>query len=118
MFLDEKESELKGLTVPEEELKLKVKAPTQFLAEDFEGQAENIYEAIMIIARRARQVGENQKKEIDRNIGAIDLVESPIDTTPPSEEEPVEPHFQHYEKPTIIAMQEMKKRLVKFRYKK
>jgi DNA-directed RNA polymerase omega subunit len=118
MVLVETEPEIKETTVPEEEPKLKTKEPTQFLAEDFEGQADNIYEAIIVIARRARQIGENQKKEIDRTIGTIDLSESPIETQPPPEEEPVEPEFVHYEKPTILSMQEVKKGLVKFNYKK
>jgi len=88
----------------------------QYLAEDFAGLADNVYEAIIVIAKRARQIGDAQKREIDRQIGTIEMVEAP-EEEPPDEDVP-EPEFYHYEKPTVLAMQEMADRKLKFDYKK
>ena len=88
----------------------------QYLAEDFEGLADNIYEAIIVVAKRARKVGDGQKKEIDRQIGTLDLTDT-SEEEQHDEDEP-EPDFYHYEKPTIIAMRELKTGQLKYQYKK
>lgn len=88
----------------------------QYLAEDFEDLADNIYEAIIAIAMRARQIGDAQKKEIDKQIGTLELTEQP-EEEPPDEDLP-EPEFYHYEKPTVSAMKEMAQGKLKLEYKK
>jgi len=92
------------------------KLETDFLGEDFDELTDNIYEAIIVIAKRARSIGESQKKEIDRQIGTLDLTETPEDDL--FDEDEVQPEFYHYEKPTIIAMREMKNRQLKYEYRK
>jgi len=92
-----------------------------FLAEDFHGMAENIYETILIIARRSRQIGELQKRQIDRELGQTEMLEQQV-TEPTGEEievhtEEPEPRPQlHFEKPTIQAMREMASEKTKWRY--
>ncbi len=44
-------------------------------AESFVGKAENIYEAVLIISRRARQIGELQKRRVDRHLGQTEMLE-------------------------------------------
>ena len=88
----------------------------QYLAEDFENLADNIYEAIIVIAKRARQIGDAQKKEIDKQIGTLELTEQP-EEEPPDEDVP-EPEFYHFEKPTVSAMKEMAEGKIKVAYKK
>jgi DNA-directed RNA polymerase subunit K/omega len=88
----------------------------QFLAEDFKDLADNIYEAIIAIAKRARQIGDAQKKEIDKQIGTLELAEQP-EEEPPDEDVP-EPEFYHYEKPTVSAMKEMADGRLKIEYTK
>lgn len=88
---------------------------TDFLGEDFEELADNIYEAIIVIARRARTIGESQKREIDSQIGTLELMETPDDDL--FEDEENEPEFRTYEKPTILAMQEMKAGKLKYDYR-
>ena len=38
------------------------------LPEDFEDKTDNIYEAIMVVARRARRISLDQKLEIERTV--------------------------------------------------
>ena len=73
--------------------------------EDIEKYAENVYEAIMIIAKRARQINDEQKQ----------FVESQIDTQEETDENfndevPEEMYDQSYvrlPKPTWLALEEM-----------
>ena len=82
-----------------------------FLAEDFQGKAENIYEVILIIAKRARQVGELQKRQIDRALGQTEMLEQQAATIEDEEERIFEPDEDrpqlHFEKPATKAMREM-----------
>jgi len=92
-----------------------------FLAEDFHGMAENIYEAILIISKRSRQIGELQKRQIDRALGQTEMLEQQV-TEPSGEETEVhteepEPRPQlHFEKPPIQAMREMASEKTKWHY--
>ncbi len=84
-----------------------------FLSEDFEGKAENIYEAILVIAKRARQIGELQKRQVDRLLGQTEMMEQAAsenlgdEDEPPVVPEPEERIQLHFEKPPIQAMREM-----------
>ncbi len=92
-----------------------------FLAEDFHGRAENIYEAILIIARRSRQIGELQKRQIDRALGQTEMLEQQVvepvgeETEVHTEEPEPRPQF-HFEKPAIQAMREMANEKTKWHY--
>jgi DNA-directed RNA polymerase subunit K/omega len=98
---------------------------TVYSPEDFRNIADNIYEAILVIAKRARQVGELQKRQIDRYLGQTEMAEQAAaqaraedseDIAAPIEPEPVDrPEFK-FEKPVIVALQEMKERKVDFYY--
>lgn len=94
-----------------------------FLAEDFEGKVENTYEAVLIIARRARQIGELQKRQIDRALGQTEMLEQQATQSLEDEDEmpvfePEERPQLHFEKPAIQAMQEMIDEKIKWQYEK
>ncbi len=83
-----------------------------FLAEDFREKGENIYEVILVVAKRARQIGELQKRMIDRALGQTEMMEQQAEQELEGEEmerifEPEERPELHFEKPAIQAMREM-----------
>ena len=84
-------------------------AHEMFLAEDFHGrQAKNVYEAIIAVARRARQVGEAHRKEMDAYLSQVEMLEK-FQEDEESYDEPLvhhEPVLQ-FEKPTVLALREM-----------
>lgn len=83
-------------------------------------QVDNLYEAVMIIAKRARQINDEQHA-ITQQI----LMEQMENAPPPSLEEleeedmgPREPiqDYIRFPKPTVVAMKEMLEGKIKFRY--
>ena len=116
MLIQPNGEELEQPEIHSEQSEPGIPGKEQFLAEDFDELADNIYEAIIVVAKRARKVGEEQRKEIDKQIGALDLSESTEEE--PIEEDEEEPHYIRYEKPTMIAMKEMVNGKLKYNYKK
>ena len=114
MTTDTSDHQAESQENPEEETE-KQPERSDFLGEDFEELADNIYEAIIVIAKRARSIGESQKREIDSQIGTLELAETPDDDL--FDDEETEPEFRIYEKPTILAMQEMKTGQLKYDYR-
>ncbi len=84
-----------------------------WVVSDFDGITTSVYEAVMIAALRARQIGKRQKAEIDAWNASIELSEM----TPEEEdaEEPGIDHFNH-SKPTVKALYELKEQTVDYRY--
>ncbi|MBT3231261.1 MAG: hypothetical protein HN356_00455 [Calditrichaeota bacterium] len=89
-------------------------ARLDWLINDFEGITENVYEAIMISAIRARQIGRRQKQEIDAYNSTIEATEI-VNPDDEGAEEPGLDHFHHI-KPTIKALRELKEQDIKFYY--
>jgi len=84
-------------------------AHEMFLAEDFQGRnAKNVYEAIIAIARRARQIGEAHRKEMDSYLTQVDSLER-FQEDEEAYDEPLVAHepVLQFEKPTILALREM-----------
>ena len=80
--------------------------------EDLENTTENIYEAIMVIARRARKIGADQKLEIEKTLSMIEAEEEPDEETE-VREKPV----HDFEKPTMIAIRELRGSKLSYEYK-
>lgn len=87
-----------------------------WLVEDFNGIASSVYEAVMVVANRSRQIGARQKEEIDLwnaehdpTLGGVAI----------EDEETVVgvDHFHHL-KPTVQALYELKEGELKFNYPK
>jgi len=76
-----------------------------WLVEDFHGVTDSVYEAVMVAAHRARQVGRRQKREIDAYNSSQVLTPESIEAEEHSEKGV--DHFQHI-KPTVAALDELK----------
>jgi len=85
------------------------------LVDDFHGIAESVYEAVMIAAQRARQIGRKQKKEIDAWTRSLDSISS-LDPDEDSPDQGVD-HF-HHPKPTVKALIELKNNQIDYHYPK
>ena len=91
-----------------------------FLAEDFQGKVPNIYAAIIVMSQRARQIGQRQARIIEEFMAS--KVRSDVDDE--DEEEIVRPRIDEddedaprlpkFEKPTVLAMNEMYKGDIKY----
>jgi DNA-directed RNA polymerase subunit K/omega len=81
--------------------------------EDFEAVTNNIYEAVMVVAHRARKIATDQKLEIEKNMTVVEPEEEK-EEEPPAKEAKVEYNF---EKPTIIAFRELIDKDLEFEYR-
>jgi len=82
------------------------------LSDDFIDITDNVYEAIMIVAKRARKIGTDQKVEIENALSEIQAENEEIE----EEEEKRELEIQ-LEKPTVIAFKELVQHDLEFEYK-
>ena len=86
-----------------------------WLVDDFNGITANVYEAVMVAAHRARQIGRLQKREIDLWNEARPQAQGGDEG---DEEEITKPGVDHFfhPKPTIKALQELKGRGLSFKF--
>lgn len=82
-----------------------------FLSEDFYNKGTSIYEVIVAIAKRARQVSEEQRKEMDAYLTQVGMLEEGMEEEEPSPLTELqmlhaEPVLQ-FEKPSVLALREM-----------
>lgn len=94
-----------------------------YFPEDFiEGNAASIYEAVLVIAKRARQISELQKRQIDRHLGQTEMLEQAAararteDSDDYVEPEPIDRPVPRFEKPVLLSMGEMKEQKIEFGY--
>ncbi|RJP80162.1 MAG: hypothetical protein C4524_03710 [Candidatus Zixiibacteriota bacterium] len=93
-----------------------------FLAEDFRENVDNIYEAIIVMSQRARQIGQKQARVIELFLASKAKPDSDeVDDEAPAhrieDEDEDAPRLPDFEKPTVLAMNELHKGYLKFRYK-
>ncbi|MEE9186429.1 MAG: DNA-directed RNA polymerase subunit omega [Bacteroidota bacterium] len=85
----------------------------------FEGKAENIYEAIVVISKRARQINEELKIEFNQRLEQISVnpeaTEEETDTNPDQVNISIE--FEKRAKPTAVALNELVKGKIRPLYK-
>lgn len=72
--------------------------------EAFQNRGFNIYEAVMVIAKRARKISADQKLEIESNMNTKEPEE---ETETEEEESPKNEVYLSFEKPTMIALREL-----------
>jgi DNA-directed RNA polymerase subunit K/omega len=94
-----------------------------YFPEDFlEGGASSIYETVLVIAKRARQIGELQKRYIDRHLGQTEMMEQAAararteESDDYVEPEPIDRPVPRFEKPVLAGMREMKEGEIDFGY--
>lgn len=96
--------------------------PEEFFPERFLKDETNIYETVLVIATRARQIGELQKRLIDRHLGQTAMLEQQAararaeDSDDVIEPEPIHRPLPQFEKPVIIALDEQRASKVDFFY--
>ncbi len=85
--------------------------------DDLEKLSDNLYEAIVIIAKRAKQINEEQKSQLEIETDMEESMDSYDDEDEEIEEpEIVETKFVRLPKPTEIAIQEMLAGKIKWDY--
>ncbi len=82
--------------------------------EKLEENVSSIYEAIVIIARRARQINEVHKRLVDAELSADEEEEETIDES--LNRDIVESKYLKLPKPTTMAMEEMLTGKLKYEY--
>jgi DNA-directed RNA polymerase subunit K/omega len=84
-------------------------------------KAKNIYEAIAVMSRRARQINEELKIEFNQRVETIQtkVTENPEETEVEANPDQlkISLEFERRPKPTAIALQEMLGDKIAFRYK-
>lgn len=89
---------------------------------ELESKAANVYEAIVVLSKRARQINEETKIEFSQRLETISVLPS---SSNPEEEEPdanpdqlrISLEFEKRPKPTEEAIRQMLNDELKFRYK-
>lgn len=90
--------------------------------EDLKKHSTNIYEAIMIIAKRARQINDDQKRLIEQETGYDSSMDSINDDDTEDENEAAEERLAQpvkyikLPKPTTLALDEMMSGRLNYRY--
>lgn len=94
-----------------------------YLAEDFRTKIDNIYEAIIVLSQRARQIGHQQARIMEQFLTS----RAKPDAEEGEEVEPVKksledddedgPKYPRFEKPTILSMNELEKDILKYNVK-
>jgi DNA-directed RNA polymerase subunit K/omega len=83
-----------------------------------EGTAENIYEAIVVMSRRARQINEDVKIQLNQRLEMLSTgVESEEETEVNPDQLIVSLEFEQLPKATSLAIGEMLDGKLQFRYK-
>lgn len=86
------------------------------------GKADNIYEAIVVLSKRARQINEELKIEFNQRVEILQAKQ--VDPEDESEQPQTNPdqiliakEFEHRSKPTESALQDVLENKLTFRYK-
>ncbi|HMD14752.1 MAG TPA: DNA-directed RNA polymerase subunit omega [Bacteroidota bacterium] len=90
--------------------------------ERMSNSAENIYEAIVVLLKRARQINEEMKIEFNQRIEMLQSrIFEPEDESDQPQTNPdqilVAQEFEHRPKPTETAIHELLEKKITFRYK-
>lgn len=81
-------------------------------------KCSSIYEAVVIIARRARQINEMQRRLIEQQVapGPSETKEADDEDEMPLERDYIEGQYLKLPKPTTIALKEMLEGKLSFEY--
>jgi len=92
------------------------------LAEDFRGRIQNIYEAIIVLSMRARQIGQQQANVIEQFLSSkvkpeADENEEEVPVKKSLEDDDDSPRLPKFEKPTVLAMNELLREGINYKIK-
>jgi len=85
--------------------------------EKFEKNAENLYEAVVIASKRARQINDEMKIEVNQRLEPIIAKETEDDTIMNQDKLNISLEFEKKDKPSIQAVKELIKEDIKYRYR-
>ena len=85
--------------------------------EQFEAEAENLYEAVVIASKRARQINNELKIELNQRLEPIIAKETEDDTIMNQDKLNVSLDFEKRDKPTIQAVRELMDDDLQYRYR-
>ena len=88
--------------------------------EELMGKTGNIYEAVAVMAKRARQINDIQKRKIDQErdtLPVIDLRDSEDFEDVEIDREALNREYTKLPKPTRLAIEQMQEGNVEFKYK-
>jgi|YNPNPStandDraft_1061719.scaffolds.fasta_scaffold72292_1 DNA-directed RNA polymerase subunit K/omega len=84
--------------------------------EDIERHAESVYEAVVVIAKRARQINDEQKRLVEMEMREVmaEVKDDLLDDDQPRE--PIQRPFMRLPKPTTQALQEFLEGKLRYTY--
>lgn len=83
----------------------------------FEKNAENLYEAVVIASKRARQINDEMKMELNQRLEPVIAKETEDDTIMNQDKLNISLEFEKRPKPTIEAIKELEEEKLSFRYR-
>jgi len=83
----------------------------------FEANAENLYEAVVIASKRARQINDEMKMELNQRLEPVIAKETEDDTIMNQDKLNISLEFEKRPKPTIEAIDELVQDKLSFRYR-
>ena len=92
------------------------------LAEDFRDRVQNIYEAIIVLSLRARQIGQQQANVIEQFLSSkvkpeTDENEEEVPVKKALEDDEDSARLPKFEKPTVLAMNELLREGINYKIK-
>ncbi|TRZ65939.1 DNA-directed RNA polymerase subunit omega [bacterium] len=85
--------------------------------EKFEKHAKNIYEAVVIASKRARQVNDEMKMELNQRLEPVIAKETEDDTIMNQDKLNISLEFEKRKKPTLQATEEIIDGKLSYRYR-
>lgn len=85
--------------------------------EKFESKTDNLYESIVVASKRARQINDAMKMELNQRLEPIIAKETEDDTIMNQDKLNISLEFEKREKPTIEGIRELMKDELNFRFK-
>ncbi|MBI5401990.1 MAG: DNA-directed RNA polymerase subunit omega [Ignavibacteriae bacterium] len=83
----------------------------------FEKYAENLYEAVVIASKRARQINDELKMELSQRLEPVIAKETEDDTIMNQDKLNISLEFEKRPKPTLEAAKELEESKLSFRYR-
>ncbi len=83
----------------------------------FESSADSLYEAVMVAAKRARQINDEMKLELAQRLEPVIAKETEDDTIMNQDKFNISVEFEKREKPTNQAIKEMINNDITYKYR-
>ncbi|MEO0312445.1 MAG: hypothetical protein RIQ89_2102 [Bacteroidota bacterium] len=82
----------------------------------FDDKTKNIYESVVVISKRANQISQDIKEELNAKLSEFKEVSDPLDEVFENREQiEISKHYERLPKPTLIAVQEFLEEKIYFR---